>query len=178
VTTKSKHPLSHFLVKGKYVRSATLKAKLIKTGTLEEICSKCGLGNVWDGEALVLHLDHIDGDHKNNLLENLRLLCPNCHSQTSTYAGRNNRKHFSSKKCQDCNTSIDRKSTRCRKCAGTVINKPKRKVPNRPSASELTSLLEERTFVDVGKLYGVSDNAIRNWCKSYGIPSKRRKLNK
>ena len=43
------------------------------------------------GEKLVLQLDHIDGDNTNNNLDNLRILCPNCHSQTHNYAGRKNK---------------------------------------------------------------------------------------
>jgi len=54
-------------------------------------CSECGLHAMWNNKPLKLHLDHIDGDRKNNRIDNLRLLCPNCHTQTSTYAGRNNK---------------------------------------------------------------------------------------
>jgi 5-methylcytosine-specific restriction endonuclease McrA len=53
-------------------------------------CNECGIDNFWNNKELNLHLDHIDGDRKNNSIENFRLLCPNCHSQTQTYAGRNN----------------------------------------------------------------------------------------
>lgn len=45
----------------------------------------CGIGNEWNGKPLTLQLDHINGDHSDNRLENLRILCPNCHSQTSTW---------------------------------------------------------------------------------------------
>jgi hypothetical protein len=48
-------------------------------------CLFCGQAEVWNGKKLKLHLDHIDGNHSNNELSNLRLLCPNCHSQTLTY---------------------------------------------------------------------------------------------
>lgn len=48
------------------------------------VCLRCGL-NEWLGELLTLELDHIDGDHENNARNNLRILCPNCHSQTPTY---------------------------------------------------------------------------------------------
>lgn len=53
-------------------------------------CSECGISNIWNNKELKLQLDHIDGDRQNNSINNLRLLCPNCHSQTETYAGRNN----------------------------------------------------------------------------------------
>jgi len=48
-------------------------------------CELCGLQDFWNGGQLKLHVDHIDGDRKNSLQENLRFLCPNCHSQTETY---------------------------------------------------------------------------------------------
>ena len=53
-----------------------------------EICSECGI-NEWHGENLPLEIDHIDGDAGNNLPQNLRLICPNCHSITPTWKGRN-----------------------------------------------------------------------------------------
>lgn len=56
---------------------------------LGHTCSKCSCGELWQGEKLVLHVDHKDGDSQNNSLENLQVLCPNCHSQTPTYGGRN-----------------------------------------------------------------------------------------
>jgi hypothetical protein len=48
-------------------------------------CQTCGTSDMWMGRPLTLHVDHIDGDYSNCLRENLRFLCPNCHSQTSTY---------------------------------------------------------------------------------------------
>jgi len=58
--------------------------------TQGDICSECGQTSEWHGKKLQLHLDHADGHRTNNKIENLRLMCPNCHSQTETYAGRNN----------------------------------------------------------------------------------------
>lgn len=51
------------------------------------ICSVCFQNTIWNGKKLTLQLDHIDGNSDNNIPDNLRLLCPNCHSQTSTFAG-------------------------------------------------------------------------------------------
>lgn len=53
-----------------------------------ECCASCGTEPLWRGRPLPLEVDHIDGDWRNNRLENLRLLCPNCHSATDTYRGR------------------------------------------------------------------------------------------
>ncbi len=60
-----------------------------------EQAGKCLFCNIdeWRGKPLHLQLDHIDGDRKNNTRENLRSLCPNCHSQTDTYGGRNKGKN-------------------------------------------------------------------------------------
>ena len=66
-----------------------LKIRLIEEGLKEEICEECGLRNLWNGKKLNHHLDHKDGNKFNNNLENLKILCPNCHTQTSTYAGKN-----------------------------------------------------------------------------------------
>jgi len=52
-------------------------------------CSMCGIGPTWNEQSLVFETDHIDGDHTNNRPENLRLLCPNCHSQTPTFKAKN-----------------------------------------------------------------------------------------
>lgn len=65
-----------------------LKGKLIQQNLLVEVCAICGMPPFWNGRKLVLHLDHINGSPKDNRLENLRLICPNCHSQTETYAGK------------------------------------------------------------------------------------------
>ena len=73
-------------------RTARIKRKLIGKGILKERCASCGLGARWRNEPLVLQLNHIDGDSANWRPENLEILCPNCHTQTSTYAGRNARK--------------------------------------------------------------------------------------
>lgn len=54
-------------------------------------CSVCGLGKEWNGKPITLQVDHIDGNSDNNTLENLRLICPNCHTQTETFCQRNHK---------------------------------------------------------------------------------------
>lgn len=81
--------IEHWLCRG--VRRTSLKKKLLKEGLLPNKCAICDIPPEWNGLLLVLQLDHIDGDNTNNLLDNLRLLCPNCHSQTDTFTSKNRR---------------------------------------------------------------------------------------
>ena len=86
-------PLEQILIKNStYANTNNLKKRLINAGMLKYHCSICGI-NEWQGKELVLQLDHINGIHNDNRLENLRLLCPNCHSQTDTYAGKSATKY-------------------------------------------------------------------------------------
>jgi hypothetical protein len=65
-----------------------VKLRLLRSGVFENRCDTCGLTD-WRGTQLVMHLDHVNGIKDDHRLENLRMLCPNCHSQTDTYGARN-----------------------------------------------------------------------------------------
>jgi Zn finger protein HypA/HybF involved in hydrogenase expression len=76
-----------FIENSKY-SNELVKHRIVKDNLFEYCCTKCGIDS-WQGETIVLDLDHINGNNKDNRLENLRYLCPNCHSQTDTFKGRN-----------------------------------------------------------------------------------------
>ncbi|MFF0814509.1 HNH endonuclease [Rhodococcus sp. NPDC003318] len=73
--------------------SARCKPHLLRRALLEagmpHVCALCGIPPFWNGAPLTLHVDHINGNYLDSRIENLRSLCPNCHSQTASWAGRN-----------------------------------------------------------------------------------------
>ena len=82
-------PLEEIL-QGKHpqYQSNKLRQRLLKDGYFEHCCASCN--NIeWLGKPIPLELEHKDGNSSNHILENLSLLCPNCHAQTETYRGRN-----------------------------------------------------------------------------------------
>ena len=83
-------PLEELLAAGTYRGRYHLKARLISTGLKQSRCESCGISE-WRGQPITLALHHINGVRDDNRLENLQILCPNCHSQTDTFAGRNGR---------------------------------------------------------------------------------------
>ena len=112
---------------------------------------------------MVLQVDHINGDHNDNRLENLRFLCPNCHSQAETFAGKNlSRKaapanHKEDRHCIECGASIadNNPSGLCNACA-----KKKTRKTERPSKEVLLQEIATSSFVAVAAKYGVSDTAV------------------
>ncbi|MFH8784861.1 HNH endonuclease signature motif containing protein [Streptomyces roseoverticillatus] len=78
--------------KARREQSCRLRGALLAFGVTDR-CVLCGIEATWQGYPLPLEVDHIDGDWRNNRIENLRLLCPNCHSTTDTYRGRGKARH-------------------------------------------------------------------------------------
>ena len=74
------------------INGARLKKIIIVNGLAQDICALCGLPNIWNNKPITLQVDHVNGNARDNRIGNLRILCPNCHSQTDSFCGRNNKK--------------------------------------------------------------------------------------
>ena len=87
-------PIEEIIFEGKHPEYQTFKLKnrLVKEGYKKNVCEECGQKGKWHGKKLEMELDHVDGNRTNHLLPNLKMLCPNCHSQTETHRGKNARK--------------------------------------------------------------------------------------
>jgi len=160
---KQKIPLAEVMVKGSTYCRQSLKKRLLEEGILQNICSICGQDPEHNGNPLVMVLDHINGIRNDNRLENLRLLCPNCSSQTPTFSGKNTKVKRKIYYCEKCGGKRcwNSKSNLCKKC----LDLEKRTV-ERPSREQLLREIAESNYCAVGRRYGVSDNAIRKWLKS------------
>jgi Zn finger protein HypA/HybF involved in hydrogenase expression len=106
-----------FVSDSSYTSRSGLKKKILKYKLLEYRCSECDLVDEWNGKKIELHLDHINANTADNRMENLRFLCPNCHSQTSTYCRRDTSKERKNY-CSECGKRIWRKNSKgvCEKC--------------------------------------------------------------
>lgn len=141
---KGKLPIEEYLVKGSTISIPKLRERLLKEGLKEHKCEnpECGLSE-WHNLPIPLQLHHINGDRTDNRLENLQLLCPNCHALTDNYCGRKLKKVKEAKP------------------------RPSKIIPKEQL---LNDFKEFGSFSGVGKKYGVSDKAVVKWCKKYGLP--------
>lgn len=197
--TFRKKPLTAILQENSMFSSNSLRKRLIIEGLKEHKCEECNLTE-WNGKPIPLELDHCNGINTDNRIENLKILCNNCHAQTETYRGRNKmsavsekkrveflkfgetltlkddgnpepsvsdnegvetlREKSKSKECEQCGTTYkgDNLKYCSRKCL--IIKQGE----NIPSSEELIEAFKvHKSFLQVGKKYNVSDNAVRKW---------------
>jgi hypothetical protein len=173
-TLTHKKDLKDILVKDSYFSRRSLKDRLYNENIKEKKCEICSIGEDWyNGLKLVHILDHINGDPYDNRIENLRIVCPNCNSTLDTNCGKNKVKKIydsdkkiyrsdkTHKKCL-CGNIILKESKLCSKCYGESQRKS-----DRPDLETLLKDVEELGYKSAGKKYGISDNGLRKWIKSY-----------
>ena len=213
-----KRDISELLVENSGWSSSAIRQRLIKEGLKEAKCECCGRAD-WLGVPVPLELHHINEVHTDNRLENLLILCPNCHAMTDSHLnveklsalvekqeveGRKvrealiarfkkvtgnpepslnkegaetkhvqpkSKKKIEPKYCQYCGKELEGTSRRNKYCSQECAHKA-----NGSKRPDVFTLLEDfkelKSFVQVGKKYGVTDNAVRKWCKMYGILDK------
>jgi len=152
-----------------YVSGSRLRKRLLEKGW-EYKCAICGHDPIWNGKKLTLQVDHINGDSIDNRLENLRFLCPNCHSQTATFGNNKNRATKPEKTCNICGRPVHykNKSGRCRGCSNRLSGCQRRGQNTKikwPPHARLLKMVEKTSFSAVGRKLGVSDNAVRKHLK-------------
>lgn len=164
-----------------YNGGSRLTKRLIQKGW-DYRCNECGIER-WRDKPLALHLDHINGIHNDNRLENLRFLCPNCHQQTENWGSKNQKVKLETNNqvlesllpenaiINDIANEKEEIKVRTKKCRVPRINS--RKV-ERPSKEDLQKLVWEKPTTHIARDFGVSDKAVEKWCKAYDIEKPSR----
>ena len=165
-------PIEEVLIYGKLENTNRLKCRLLRDGVKEHKCERCALTQ-WQGTNIPLEIHHEDGDRYNNNLENLRLLCPNCHALTDNYRGKNK------ESVKQPDPEKLKKNPIFIRVAKPKKEKPPKppkppKIPyqqptKRPPKDILERLIWERPTTHIAKEYGVSDSAVKKWCQTYNI---------
>lgn len=220
---------------------SVIRKYIIRHNLIPYVCEKCGNDGNWQGTVLTLQLDHRNGVNNDHRLENLRWLCPNCHSQTDTFTGKNktdkkniifteeqaiealkntpnvnqatqyigcskgganwirikaiknkfgiiqeddlilsesairaSKKEQKTKLCKKCGKPLS--SNRFEICQLCAHENQRR--CEWPTREELKQKIRTSSFLQIGKEYNVSDNAVRKWCKYYNLPFKSKEIKK
>lgn len=195
---KSKTPFDEWILSPR-LSSDKIRKRLIKDKIKEEKCEICGLSE-WMGEKIRFELDHKDGDHYNNKIENLQIVCPTCHSQ-KTYRNKDGRKKTTSvseiyKRMDDYDTKHQNKSWEhisnnsiklfCKICGKELVKHKQKKYCSynclregrrkvvRPTKEILEKMVWDKPASKLSEELGVSDKTIEKWCKGYGIDKPTR----
>ena len=153
-----------FTIHSKHNRT-NLKHRIINDNLIPYICRDCDNEGLWKGEKLSLQLEHINGINDDYRLENLCFLCPNCHSQTETFAGRNSKQKQVIRFCEKCGKPRSRQAKRlCLSCAIKENGEKRRKF--NPTKEKLVEIIKsKKNLTEVAKYFGVNFNSVKKRCK-------------
>ena len=173
-------------------KPTTTKTLILRFGLLKYKC-ECGITDSWRGKSITLQLEHKNGNHSDNRIENLMFLCPNCHSQTETYAGKSSHKNLDKKYLEKYDNKEFRKDCHIlvckdikekygisqhilrRLCKIMNMEFPKQKRHdkvkwNKQILGELEVDVKKTSLRQLSKKYGVSANRLKEVCWSNQIP--------
>ena len=179
---------------GKDIGGSRLIFYLVSSGIKIYRCENCGI-ETWQGKKIILHAHHKDGNHYNNSIDNIELLCPNCHSQTDSFGFHNKVRYDKTThaimpvKQDPARIRAGRYISRCPKCgrerelshrptSDSVICRSCRIIEqrkhDRPDKFELMNAVQNSHYSDVGQKYGVTRTTVKKWCLQYGIKIPKR----
>jgi len=175
---KNKSPSAILVITdGMYrVPGRLLKQAMLALGTKEE-CAECGQGPVWRNVTLTLEVDHINGDWRDCRYRNLRLICPNCHSQAPTSKRMKKIWPTVSLVCAACKEPFTRAGTgrvppkrpTCSKRCASHLIPPRATKVRWPNATRLRQMVATMPLRAIGHRLGVSDKAVKKRCNKLGI---------
>ena len=177
-----------------YDNSNFLRQRLINEGVKKNICENCGL-SIWQGSPIPLQLHHINGNRVDNRIENLQVLCPNCHALTDNYCGKNSKTKSTIKKInikeiygdnkienifgKKIGETIKKNQVFCQYCGKEILSKKNKKycstlcahnaqikMPSQEIISQYIS--EGKSNAEIAKLCNVTETSVRNWKKNIG----------